>query len=63
MGSPKTPKAPPPPAPPPTELSTDVQQEASALKKKRLSGSGRMSTILNQQVNPASQGGKTLLGQ
>ena len=64
MSSPKAPKAPPPPSPPPTEISSDVQQEATAAKKRLQSQTGRMSTILGQRVNPATMGGtKTLLGE
>ena len=56
------PKAPPPPSPPPSETSADVAQETST-SRKRLAKGGHMSTILNQRVNPAEAGGKTLLGQ
>jgi hypothetical protein len=60
MGKGSTPKAPPPPAPPPTETSLDIQQEQETIKKKARKTTGRTSTVLNEQVNPA--GGATVLG-
>ena len=63
MGKVKKPTAPPPPPPPPTSTGEDVAQETEYEKQRALARGGRMSTILTQAVNPAQQGGKTLLGQ
>ena len=60
---PKMPKTPPPPAPPPSATGADVAQETEYEKRKALAKGGRTSTILTQAINPAQQGGKTLLGQ
>lgn len=51
------------PAPAPTETSADVQQAETAEKRRILSSSGRMSTLLTKKVNPADTATKTLLGE
>ena len=56
------PKPPPPPPPPPTETSLDVQQEVEGTKKRAKKRAGRTSTVLTEQVNPATDSGATVLG-
>jgi hypothetical protein len=55
--------SPEPTSPAPTETSADVQQAETAEKRRVLSSSGRMSTLLTKNVNPANTAIKTLLGE